>query len=1079
MNSLIDGALSKTRMVMVLLIMALLAGTYTYLNLPRESDPEIVVPVFSITIPLEGVSPDDAERLLIRPAETQLQTLEGLKQINAAALEGAAQIVLEFETTFDPDQALLDIKEKLDLAEREFPTDAQEPIVSEVKTSLFPIMVINLYGDIPERGLFSISRALKDKLETLPGILEAKMQGNREEVLEVIVDPNKLETYNISYEEILQTVSANNQLVPAGRIDTGAGRFPIKVPGLIKTAEDAYSLPIRQSGDAVITLADIADIRRTFKDREVYAQFNGQPAFGIQIVKRNGANILSTVDDVRRIVAEEQVNWPEALQVEITSDQSIQIKQQIGQLQASIMTAVLLVMIIVVAALGLRSAALVGIAIPASFVMSFLLLGISGLTLNVMVMFGMLIAVGILVDGAIVVVEYADRKMAEGLHKKEAYRMAAKRMFWPIVASNATTLAAFVPFLFWNSTVGEFMSYLPLTLIFVLTSSLIMALVFLPVLGSLFGGRALGNAENKNLEALSGVDGDPTQTQGLLGIYAKLTASLITRPILVTLGASLTIVLIFSWFISTQHRSELFLDLEPEEIFVFVSGQGSLSASEEFEIVSRVEAEILKTPGIRSVSTTSGTSPGEFQPFDDAGPADTIGALLVTLQTKAHGYDGRAAEAELRKRLAAIAGTPVELKQREQGPPAGKDVQILLSSENSASLLEAANRLHAFLANDEELREVDDTRPLPGIEYQLVVNRAQAGKFGVDVSQVGAAVQLITNGVLVGKYRPDDALEEVDIRVRVPAAFRSVEALDRLRIATNEGQVPVSNFVTRHPAPRVASINRQDGLRTITLRANAVEQGLGAQKVADTKAWIESANLPEDVIVGFEGADQDAAEAAAFFNAAAIAALALMAIILLWEFNNFYHVLLTLTAVVVSTMGVLIGIQIFLSYISILMIGTGIVALAGIVVNNNIVLIDTFQRLQEDGRTAAQAATMAAAQRIRPILLTTATTICGLLPMMYQMNVNFVAGTISFGGGSSEWWVQLSTAVVFGLGFSTLMTLLVTPVWLAMPETVMRSWRNMRGVSQNDEENLGYASHHDGDPLPGVKPPKTYRPAAE
>ncbi len=1079
MNGLIDGALSKTRMVMVLLIMALLAGTYTYINLPKEADPEIVVPIFSVTIPLEGVSPDDAERLLIRPAETQLQTIEGLKQINATALEGVAQLILEFEITFDPDQALLDIKEKLDLAEREFPADAQEPIVSEVKTSLFPIMVINLYGDIPERGLFSISRALKDKLETLPGILEAKMQGNREEVLEVIIDPSKLETYNISYEEILQTVSANNQLVPAGRIDTGAGRFPIKVPGLIKTAQDAYSLPIRQSGDAVITLSDVAEIRRTFKDREVYAQFNGQPAFGIQIVKRNGANILSTVENVRKIVAEEKANWPEALQVEITSDQSIQIKQQIGQLQASIMTAVLLVMIIVVAALGLRSAALVGIAIPASFVMAFLLLGISGLTLNIMVMFGMLIAVGILVDGAIVVVEYADRKMAEGLNKTEAYRLAAKRMFWPIVASNATTLAAFIPFLFWNSTIGEFMSYLPLTLIFVLTSSLIMALVFLPVLGSLFGGRALGDAEDKNLEALSGADGDPTQTQGLLGGYAKLTASLVTRPILVTLGAGLTIILIFSWFMGTQHRSELFLDLEPEEIFVFVSGQGSLSASEEFEIVSRVEAEILRTPGIRSVSTTSGTSIGEFQPFNDAGPTDTIGSLLVTLQTKAQGYDGRVAEAELRKRLATIDGAPVELKRREQGPPAGKDLQILLSSERSASLLEAANRVHAFLISDAGLREIDDSRPLPGIEYQLEVNRAQAGKFGVDVSQVGAAVQLITNGVLVGKYRPDDALEEVDIRVRVPAAFRSVEALDRLRIATTDGQVPVSNFVTRRPAPRVASINRQDGLRTITLRANAVEQGLGAQKVAEAKAWIETANLPEDVIVSFEGADQDAAEAAAFFNGAAIAALTLMAIILLWEFNNFYHVALTLTAVVISTTGVLIGIQVFLPYISTLMIGTGIVALAGIVVNNNIVLIDTFQRLQEDGRTAAQAATMAAAQRIRPILLTTATTICGLLPMMFQMNVNFLAGTISFGGGSSEWWVQLSTAVVFGLGFSTLMTLLVTPVWLAMPETVLSSWRNIRGADQDDTKNNDSRNYYEGDKLPGSKPPKTYRPAAE
>lgn len=1084
MNSLIDGAIDKARMVLIILIFALVTGTYTYLNLPKEADPEIAVPIIGVTVPLEGISPDDAERLILGPAETQVQTIEGLKKVNGTATEGAGQLILEFDLSFDPDQALLDVREKIDLAQRDFPSDAKEPIINEINTSLFPILVVNLYGDMPERGLFQISQALQDKFETLPGVLEAKLQGNRDEVLEIIIDPEKLETYNISYEEILKAVSANNQLVPAGRIDTGAGRFPIKVPGLIKTAQDAISLPIRQSGDAVVTLADVADIRRTFKDREVYAQFNGQPAIGIQIIKRSGANILSTVAGVREIIEAERANWPETLNVEVTSDQSVQIGSQIGQLQASIMTAVLLVMIIVVAALGLRSALLVGLAIPSSFVMSFLLLGVTGLTLNIMVMFGMLIAVGILVDGAIVVVEYADRKMAEGMNRKDAYRLAAKRMFWPIVASNATTLAAFVPFLFWNTIIGKFMSYLPLTLIFVLTSSLIMALIFLPVLGSIFGGRAVSNSTDENLNALSGDDGDPIQARGWLGGYARLTAALIHRPLIVTGGAILIVVSVFTWFVATPHRAELFLDLEPEEVYVFIGAQGSLSAQEEYDIVSRVEAVVLRTPGVRSVSMTSGNSVGDIQPFNDAGPADTIGALLVTLQTKAFGHDGRIAEAELRQRVSRIDGARVEIKRREQGPPDGKDIQVALRSDNYPALLAAAARLRDFLDSDKDLREVDDTRPLPGIEYQLTVDRAQAGKFNIDVSQIGAAVQLITNGVLVGQYRPDDALEEVDIRVRFPEDFRSVEALDRLRIATNQGQVPISNFVTRAPAPRVSTINRQDGLRIITLRANTVEQGRGPEKVADVKAWLETANLPEDVIISFEGADKDAEEAVAFFIGAAIAAMFLMAVILLWEFNNFYHVGLTLTAVILSTTGVLIGIQVFLPYISTLMIGTGVVALAGIVVNNNIVLIDTFQRLQEDGRTAIEAAMMAAAQRIRPILLTTGTTICGLLPMMYQMNVDFLAGAISFGGTSSEWWVQLSTAVVFGLGFSTLMTLIVTPVWLALPQTFMVSmrviWRRVNVIlARTSSVTQQPPEVETGLVFPHAKPDQTYRPAAE
>ncbi|MEL6226432.1 MAG: efflux RND transporter permease subunit, partial [Pseudomonadota bacterium] len=522
MNQLIDGAIDKARMVMVILVFALIAGTATYIGLPKEADPEIPVPFVSVTVPLEGVSPEDAERLIVRPAETQLQTLDGLKQMDSIAAEGVGQVILEFGISFDADQAILDVREKVDLAERDFPEDAQEPIVTEINTSLFPILVVNLYGNVPERALYRAARDLQEDLEALSGVLEARIQGEREEVLELVVDPAKLESYNLSFTEILNTVTANNQLVPAGRIDTGGGRFPVKVPGLIKTAEDALTLPLRQSGDAVVTLSDVADVRRTFKDREVYAQFNGKPALGVQIIKRSGENILTTVDDVKEVLATAQETWPAALKADITSDQSYYIKSQVAQLQASIVTAVILVMIVVVAALGLRSAGLVGLAIPSSFVMSFLLLGVAGLTINTMVMFGMLIAVGILVDGAIVVVEYADRKMAEGEDRKTAYAMAAKRMFWPIVASNATTLAAFVPFLFWDSLVGKFMSYLPLTLIFVLVSSLVMALIFLPVVGSLIGGRAGGDDTDDNLAALSGAEGDPTQATGWLGGYVRL-----------------------------------------------------------------------------------------------------------------------------------------------------------------------------------------------------------------------------------------------------------------------------------------------------------------------------------------------------------------------------------------------------------------------------------------------------------------------------------------------------------------------------------------------------------------------------
>ncbi|MEM9572573.1 MAG: efflux RND transporter permease subunit [Pseudomonadota bacterium] len=1078
MHSLIDGAIGRARMVLAILVVALIAGTMTYINLPKEADPDVPIPFVGITIPLEGVSPEDAERLLVRPVESELQGIEGVKQIDSFALEGAGQIIVEFDVSFDQGQAVLDVQEKVDLAQREFPDEAREPIITEINAALFPILNINLYGDAPERTLYKVGQELSEELEGLEGVLEARLNGDREEVLEIIVDPAKLEAYNLSYQEIFAAVANNNRLVPAGRIDMGEGRFPVKVPGLIKTAQDAFDLPVKSSGDASITLADVSTVRRTFKDREQYAKFNGQPAVSIQIVKRTGANILDTVADVEAIVASQQARWPQSINATLTSDMSEMIDEQLGQLQASIAVAVVLVMIIVVAALGLRSAGMVGLAIPGSFVMAFLMLGLFGYTINMMVMFGMVIAVGILVDGAIVVVEYADRKMAEGLDRKVAYAMAAKRMFWPIVASSATTLAAFFPFLFWDSMVGKFMAYLPITLIFVLVASLVMALIFLPVLGSVVGGRGVDANEQNGLVEVSGVSGDPLEASGWFGRYARATSALIARPFLVTFSAIALIVAIVMWFGASTHKSELFLDVEPEQLYVFVQAQGNMSADEEYAIVDRAMNELLTVDGIESIASTSGSEGSGSFNFDGVSspPQDTIGRLLVNLKDREEGYDGRVTLEQIRQAVSTVPGLRTEVAKLEQGPPVGKDIQVAIRSNDGNALMIATGQIRDLVDGMSGLREIEDSRPLPGIEYQLEVDRAQAGKFGVDVSQVGAAVQLVTNGILVGRYRPDDALDEIDIRVRLPEHERSVQAMDRLRIATPNGQVPLSQFVERIPAPKVTKIERRDGKRVFMVRANAVEQGAGAAKVAELKELIAAANINPVVEINFEGADEDAAEAMAFFELAGLAALFLMGIILLWEFNNFYHVLLTLSAVILSTAGVLIGIQLVLPYISTLMVGTGIVALAGIVVNNNIVLIDTFQRLKRDGRSSEEASIAAAAQRIRPILLTTLTTVCGLLPMVFMMNVNFREGAISFGGVTAEWWVPLATAVVFGLGFSTLMTLIVTPVWLAVPEKMGR-WRKRMVARIRGEEAVTAA------PAPRefdwAEPERDVRPAAE
>lgn len=1041
-HDLIDGAIARARTTLTIMAVAVIAGVGAYAAMPREADPDIPIPFVGVTIPLEGISPEDAERLLVRPAETELQTVEGLKKLTAVAAEGAAQIIAEFEVGFDQDQAVLDIREAIDLAKREFPQEAREPIVSEINVNLFPVLTINLYGDLPERSLDRAARELQDRLEQTPGVLEANIRGSRDELLEIVVDPAKLDSYNITFAQLLQAVTANNRLVTAGSLDTGEGRFSVKVPGLIERAQDVFAIPLLRSGDAVVTLGDVAEVRRTYKDREVYARFNGQPSVSIEVVKRSGANIVDTVASAKAVADALAKESPSTLKVSYTGDTSTFIFDSLSNLENSLISAVLLVMILVVAMLGVRSAVLVGLAIPACFLMSFLVLDLMGVTLNMMVMFGLVIAVGILVDGGIVVVEYADRMMASGLDRRAAYSAAAKRMLWPVVTSTLTTLAAFIPFLFWNTIPGKFMSFLPITLIVVLSVSLVTALIFTPVLGALFG-----KAEPQTNAAWAEEDTDPRTLGGPMGAYAKFMDWCVHRPLITSAVALVVIVAIVAGFASKQHKTEFFLDAEPDNFLLFVSARGNLAADAERALVLDVERRVAGISGIESIVTTSGRA-SRGRSFGDGGqssPPDTIGRILIDLLPDDERRDGREIEADIRKAVADIPGIRVELRQQEAGPPQGKDIQIELTGTNGAALFASAVKVREHLEAMPGLIEIDDTLPLPGIEWKLTVDREQAAKFGADVTQVGSAVQLVTNGVLLTRYRPDDAEDEVDIRVRYPLADRSIQALDSLRIPTPAGPVPIGSFVTREPIQQVQSVQRQDGRRILIVRANVSEQGTQAARIAEIQDWLKQARIDPSVQVKFAGSNEETENAAGFFGGAILAILFMMGIILLWQFNNFYHVVLTLSAVILSTVGVLLGIWLTFPYISIVMVGTGIVSLMGVVVANNIVLIDTYQHLRQRGFGVDDAILRTACQRLRPVFLTAMTTTIGLLPAMFKLDINFADGVIGPGGQSAEWWTQLSAAIVWGLTFATMLTLVLTPVWLGAPMRISRWWDRTGG----------------------------------
>ena len=1025
MNAVIDSAINRSRTILSTLLLVLIAGAVAYASIPKESNPDINIPIIYVSMTHEGISPEDAERLLVRPMEQELRSIEGVKEMRSTASEGHASVLLEFFAGFDADEAMLDVREKVDLAKPELPDETDEPTVNEVNVGLFPVITVTLAGNVPERTLLKLARDLQDELEALSGVLSADIRGDREEVLEIVIDPARLESYNISQEEVLQAVSRNNRLVAAGSLDTGAGRFSVKVPGLLETARDVLDLPVKVAGDSVVTIGDITSVRRTFKDATSFARIDGRPGLALEIKKRLGENIISTIEDVRNVVTEMQRSWPEGVEVSFIQDESTNIRNMLADLQNNVLSAILLVMIVVVAALGLRTAGLVGLAIPSSFLFGILVLSALGLTVNIVVLFALILSVGMLVDGAIVVTEFADRKMAEGLPRAQAYAMAAKRMSWPIIASTATTLAAFMPLLFWPDVVGEFMKYLPLTLIVTLIGSLMMALIFVPTLGSLIGKP--GAADPKVMKSLAAAEsGNISTLPGFTGVYARTLQRLIRHPLKVVAAALAMLFGVQYYYWTHGNGVEFFPDVEPEQGLIYVHARGNMSAYEKDFLVKEVEEVVLQVPGIETVySSTGGGGDG------DEKSEDVVGTIFIEF---ADWQDRRPANEvlqEIRDRTSGLAGIQVETRKPEAGPPTGKDVQVELRSRFPEKLDPVVVMIRDRLEATDGLIDVEDGRPLPGIEWEIRVDRAQAGRFGADVTAVGNVVQLVTNGIKVGEYRPDDADEEIDIRVRFPLDERNIDQLDKLRVQTAMGLVPISNFVTRQPKPKTGTVNRTDGMRSIKVQANVVAGVLADDKVTEIKEWLQTVEIDPAVKVVFKGADEDQNKAAAFLQRAFGIALFVMAIILITQFNSFYHALLILTAVIMSTVGVFLGLIITGQTFGIVMTGIGVIALAGIVVNNNIVLIDTYARLKKD-MPAAEAVVRTGAQRLRPVMLTTITTMLGLLPMVLQVNIDFFSRSVTQGAPSTQWWVQLSTAVMFGLGFATLLTLIVTPSLLAL-----------------------------------------------
>ncbi|UXZ53012.1 efflux RND transporter permease subunit [Halomonas sp. 7T] len=1026
MRQLINAALTHTRTTLLLLAGLLLAGIAAWLTIPKEANPDVTIPIIYVSLSLEGVSPEDGERLLVRPMEQELRGIEGLRKFTAQSSEGHAAVTLEFDPGFDPDTALSDVRERVDIARSSLPTEAEEPRVMEVNVSEFPVLTIGLSGQLDTRERMMIARRLKEEIEGIANVLEVDIAGEREDLLEIVVDPLVLESYGIDFDTLFNQVSRNNRLVAAGSLDTGAGRLALKVPGIIESLEDVMQMPVKVEGDQVVTFGDVAWIHPTYKEPQGFARIDGEPAVVLEISKRAGANIIATIEAVRERFAQAGDLLPEQLNVTTILDESVTVQNMLSELLNNVLTAVVLVLIVVVAVMGWRMALLVGLTIPGAFLTGILLVWAFGFTLNIVVLFALILVAGMLVDGAIVVSELADRHLNDGQSPHQAWLNAASRMSWPVIASTATTLAVFVPLLFWPGMVGQFMKYLPATVILCLLASLAMALIFLPTLGRLVTrpAKSVSDEPSSSGEAANRASSTPEST-ALGRHYRSLLARLLQHPSWVLLFALLLIALLYTGYARFNHGVDFFPNVEPDSAQVLVRARGDFSALETDAILQRVEHRLGDMSEVEALYARSFAVP------DQQMGNDVVGVLQFQF---VDWYQRRPAQAildDMAERTRDIPGITLEFQEQEMGPGGGKPIVLEISATDPAIADAGVNQIVSLMRELGGFTDIQDNRSLPGVEWQVNVNREAAARMGTDITTIGSAVQLLTTGLQVASYRPPTVSDEVDIRVRLPESWRSLDHLERLTINTQRGQVPISHFVTLTPAPKVGTLNRIDGRRAITLEADLAPGYLADERLRALLSAGEG-QLPEGLMVNVAGEQEDQQEAMQFLISAFLIAIGLMALILVTQFNSYYQAALVLSAIVFSTAGVLMGLLITGQAFGIVMVGMGVIALAGIVVNNNIVLIDTYNELRGNGMPPAEAALEAGCLRLRPVLLTAITTVLGLMPMVLGINVNLFAPALGFNAPSAQWWTQMSSAIAGGLTFATGLTLLLTPCMLVI-----------------------------------------------
>lgn len=1113
---LTDVSIDNRTSVFILIFIILISGLVSYISLPREAAPDIQIPLVIVSTPYFGVSPEDIESLITQPIEKELNAINDVKKITSSSSEGYSLIQVEFESGYDIDEALQKVREKVEKAEAELPDDVEKPNIIEINFSEFPILTFNITGDVGLVKLKDIAEDVKDDVEKIDGILEVKISGGLEREVKVDVDIDKLIHYNIRFDDVIEAIANENRTIPGGLIDVNNSSFLVRVPGEFDKPFVIEDLIVRLKDGKPIYVKDVADVNYSFRERNTYARVNEIECVTMSVSKRIGANIIDIADDVKDVIKKYEQKLPGTVKFVLTVDQSKDIERSVRNLENNIFSGLVLVLAVLFLLLGFRNAFFVAVSIPLSMLISFIILSAFGITLNFIVLFSLVLALGMLVDNAIVIIENTYKFLEDGNSLLDAAKLGAREVAWPITTSTLTTLVAFGPMLFWPGVVGDFMFYLPLTLIVTLSSSLFVALVINPVIASkfmkleekikkpetfigkifhpfnllyvYFSEKILPNTIDryqKFLEAGLGAERNPEQKihwrnwTGLLSVFLLIIITSILlaipsvpNPIVLSVsviagvgvikiftnirlkilaGTILALIIIIDIYSEFGHGVEFFPTTDPERIYINVESPTGTNIDMSNKIAKQIEQRLepFLDADVKEYVANVGSSNNPFS--GGAGGSPNVSTITVQFID----YNDRIKPSsitadEIRDAVAGIAGADIEVKKEENGPPVGAPINIEIIGDDFTTLGSIAEKVKQEIINLDGVVDLKDDFDSGRPEVRVEIDREKAALYSMNTAMIANSIRTAINGFEASKYRINE--EEYDITVRLKKEQReSVDLLKNMRITYNDKQgkiqsVPLISVADVNYDKGPGSIRRKDLKRVVTITGNVDAAFNQNEVLGRVMAQLEDFNLPPDYRIEFTGQNEEQAKASAFLGNAFMIAFFGIFLILVIQFNSLSQPLMIMLAVLISLLGVFVGLIVFAMPFGIIMTGIGVISLAGVVVNNNIVLIDYMNILRKRGMPVKDAVINAGTRRFRPVTLTAITTILGLIPLTFGFGFDVYSFSFESGGADADFWRSMGVAVIFGLFFGTMLTLVIVPVMFStisdLPAAIKSTFRS-------------------------------------